>query len=61
MAQQLDQKELATFEELLRSNLIEMDALASLLLEKGVFTQQEFHARLKEFQYEYESKRAARA
>ena len=36
MAEQLDQKELVTFKELLMANSIQMDALAQLLIEKNL-------------------------
>ncbi len=61
MAQQLDQSETVTFKELLKSNAIQVDAVAQLLIEKGVFTVQEFSAKLKEVQSEYDNRRAAEA
>jgi hypothetical protein len=42
------------------SNSIQVDAVAQLLIKKGVFTQQEFYAKLKEGQCEYESRRGAK-
>jgi beta-N-acetylglucosaminidase len=59
MAQQLDQSETVTFKELLMSNAIQVDAVAQLLIEKGVFTVQEFSAKLKEVQYAYEVRKSA--
>ncbi len=41
MAEKLDQKELVSFEELLRANVIQLDALSQLLIEKGLITEQE--------------------
>ena len=41
------------------SNSIQVDAVAQLLIEKGVFTEQEFYAKLKEVQYEYEARKSA--
>jgi hypothetical protein len=60
MAQKLDQSETVTFKELLISNTIRADAVAQLLIEKGVFTEQEFYGKLKEVQNEYKSKRGAK-
>jgi len=40
MAEKLDEKELVSFEELLRANSIQVDALSQLLIEKGVITEQ---------------------
>ena len=58
MAEKLDEKELVSFEELLRANMIQIDALSQLLIEKGLITEQEFYTKLKKVQYDYESKRA---
>ena len=56
MAEQLDQDELVSFRELLISNTIQLDAVARLLIEKGIITDEEFFAKLKEVQMEYKSK-----
>ena len=58
MGEKLDQKELVSFEELLRANSIQVDALSQLLIEKGIITEQEFFVKLKQVQGEWESKRA---
>ena len=50
MAEKLDEK------ELLMVNLIQVDALSQLLIEKGVFTEEEFFTKLKQVQAEYQSK-----
>ena len=42
MAEKLDDKELVSFEENLRANMIQVDALSQLLIEKGFITEQEF-------------------
>jgi len=39
MAERLDEKELATFKEMLMANSIQVDALAQLLIEKGIITE----------------------
>lgn len=57
MAEKLDEKELVTFKELLIANSIQADALSQLLIEKGIITEQEFFVKLKQVQYDYESRR----
>jgi hypothetical protein len=57
MAEKLDDKELVSYEELLTANSIQVDALAQLLIEKGFITEQEFFAKLKQVQGEYERKK----
>ena len=47
MAKKLDDKELATFKEMLMANSIQIDALAQLFLEKGIITEDEFYEKLK--------------
>jgi len=58
MAEKLDQKDLVSYEELLITNVIQVDALSQLLIEKGLITEKEFYTRLKQVQAEYESKRS---
>ena len=58
MAQKLSDKELVSFKELLMANSIQVDALAQLLFEKGIISQEEFFMKLKEVQAEYESRKA---
>jgi hypothetical protein len=58
VARQLDDKELVSFKELLIANSIQVDALAQLLIQKGVITEQEFLAKLKNAQVEYQSRKA---
>ena len=60
MAEKLDQKEITTTEELFWANMYQLDAVVQLLIEKGIITEQEFYAKLKKVQYEYESKRASK-
>ena len=57
MARQLDEKELVSFKELLIANSVQVDALAQLLIEKGLITEQEFLAKLKRVQMDYQAKR----
>jgi len=58
MAQQLSPEELASFKELLISDMIEIQTIAQLLFEKGIITQKEYDVKLKQVQAEYQSKRA---
>ena len=57
MTEKLDEKELVGFKEFLIAHSIEVDALSQLLIEKGLITEQEFYAKLKKVQYEWENKR----
>ena len=56
MAEQLDPSELVSFRELLVANSIQVDAMAMLLIEKGLFTKDEYFTKLKKVQMEYKSK-----
>jgi len=56
MAQQLDPNEIVTFKEMLMANSVMVDALAQVLIEKGVFNEKEFFIKLKQVQAEYESR-----
>ena len=58
MAEQLDERVLVTFKEMLMANCIQADALAQLLIEKGLITESEFHSKLRQVLREYESKKA---
>jgi hypothetical protein len=60
MAEKLDDKELVSFEELIRANMIQTDALSQLLIEKGLITEQEFYTNLKQVQGEWESKKGTK-
>ena len=42
MATPLDPKQVVSFEELLLSQVVQQEALTRLLIEKGVFTKEEF-------------------
>ena len=57
MAKKLDKKDITTFEELLMVNVIQLDTVTQLLVEKGIFTQEEFFTKLRKVQYEWESKK----
>ena len=60
MEKKLDKKEIATFEELLMVNVIQLDTVTRLLVEKGIFTQEEFFTKLRKVQYEWESKKGTK-
>jgi len=60
MPEKLDDNETVSLEELLMANVIRTDTIAQLLVEKGIFTEQEFFTKLKQVQAEWESKREAR-
>ena len=56
MAEKLDEKGLVSFKELLMPNSIQVDAVAQLLIEKGIFTEEELHAKLSQVLHEYQEK-----
>jgi hypothetical protein len=45
-----------SFKELLIANSIQVDALAQLLIEEGLITEQKFIAKLKQAQSDYQKK-----
>ncbi len=57
MAEKLDEKELVTFKEMLMANSIQVDAVCQLLIEKGIFTEEEFHAKLSQVLHEYQEEK----
>ena len=54
MAEKLDPEELVSFKELLMANSIQIDAVAQLLIEKGIITNEEFFSKLKQVQSKYQ-------
>jgi mannitol/fructose-specific phosphotransferase system IIA component (Ntr-type) len=56
MAEQLDPKELTRLQELLIANSMLLDSLTQLLMEKGIITNEEFFAKLKQVEAEYQKK-----
>ena len=54
MAEKLDPQQTVDFEELLIAVMIETQALAELMFEKGIITQDEYVAKLKQVQAEYQ-------
>lgn len=57
MPEKLDPKEPASFKELLISNMLEIQTIAQLLIEKGIFSQEEYFGKLKQIQMDYESRK----
>jgi len=53
MAKSLPRKDLVSFKELLLANSIQVDALAQLLIEEGLISEQKFVAKLKQVKAEY--------
>ena len=51
-----DSNEMSTFKDLLLANSLQIDAVAQLLIEKGIFTKDDFFDMLKRIQAEYEKK-----
>ena len=47
MAIPLDSKQIVSFEELLMSQVVQQEALTRLLVEKGIFTKEEFLEKIK--------------
>lgn len=60
MAEELDAKEIVKPDELLIAQMIQLDAVTQLLIEKGIITKEEFYLRLKQVQAEYQSRAAIR-
>jgi len=52
MAQKLDPKEIVTQEELINSNMMQIEALMRLLVKKGIITKDELQAEYKELMRE---------
>jgi len=56
MAKSLPKKDLVSFQELLLANSIQVDALAQLLIEEGLISEQKFVAKLKQIKAEYQKR-----
>jgi hypothetical protein len=57
MAISLDAKQVVSFEELLMSQVVQQEALTRLLIQKGIFTREEFLGMVKTVNLEMEKKR----
>ena len=56
MAIGMDSKQLVSFEELLMSQVVSQDALIRLLIEKGIFTKEDFLEKVREVDHERKKK-----
>jgi len=56
MAQKLDPSELLAFRDLLVSNSIHLDTITQLLIDKGIFSSDEYYTKLKLIQTDYMSR-----
>lgn len=50
-----DNKEVVTTDELIMAQMIRLDAIAQLLIEKGVISEEEFYSKLKNVQAQYQN------
>ena len=57
MAIPLDPKQIVSFEELLMSQVVQQEALTRLLVEKGIFTREEFLGMVKTVNLQMKKKR----
>jgi hypothetical protein len=53
MAKNLDNTELVTFQELLMANSMEVDTVTNLLINLGIFTEQELYLKLNEIKSDH--------
>ena len=60
MAEQMGKKEIVDLQELLMAQMIQLDAVSELLIEKGIITSEEFVTKLKQVQSQYEARRAVK-
>jgi hypothetical protein len=56
MTKKIAIKEMVTVREMLLANSIQLDALIQLMIDKGLITGEEFMARLRKVQAEYQRK-----
>ena len=57
MSEKLNPQQTFDFKELLISEMIEIDTITQLLIEKGIITRNEYLSKLKEVKQEYEKRR----
>jgi hypothetical protein len=50
-----DNKEVVTADELIMAQMIRLDAIAQLLIEKGIVSEEEFYSKLKNVQAQYQN------
>jgi hypothetical protein len=58
VAENGDSNEIGTIQDLLMANSMQLDAIAQLLIEKGIFSKEELFDMLKRIQREYQKKGA---
>jgi hypothetical protein len=56
MTTKIDDEEMVSSKELLMAQMIQIDTVTQLLIEKGIFTEEEFYSKLKQVQAEYQKK-----
>ena len=56
MTIKLEGQEIVSSQGLLMAQVIQIDTVTQLLIEKGVFTEEEFYSKLKQVQAEYQNK-----
>jgi hypothetical protein len=54
VADQSDSNEITTIQDLLMANSMQLDAIAQLLIEKGIFSKEDLFNMLKRIQKEYQ-------
>ena len=57
MTEKLDYKEMVKIDELLMAQMIQIDTVSKLLIDKEIITDDEFFTKLKQVQAEYQRKR----
>ena len=57
MAEKLNPDQLVSFEELMWANIYQTDALAQLMIEKGIITKNEYYLKIKDVQLQYLNKK----
>ncbi len=55
MPEKLDPEELVSFKDLLMADMMEIQTIAQLLVEKGIFSWEEYSIKLKKVQAEFNS------
>ncbi len=56
MPEKLDPEELTSFKELLMADMMEVQTIAQLLVERGIFSWEEYSTKLTQVQAEFNSK-----
>jgi len=57
MAQKIEHSDLVTFKDFMLANAIQIDAVTQLLIDKGIISHEEFIAKLKQVQADYQSRK----